>query len=102
MTLVQLVLPLYDNAGRPQPRERFTETLRELTDTFGGATAFTRSPAEGLWESPDGQIRKDDVVVVEVMIETVDGSWWRHHRAMLEARFEQEVILVRAIPCLEL
>ena len=99
MHLMQIVLPLYDNHGQPLARERFTETTRELTDTFGGATAFTRSPAEGFWEHPDGGVRKDDVIVVEVMVEKIDEDWWSDYRATLEARFKQETILMRALPC---
>ena len=99
MHLIQLMLPLYDNAGGALEPRLFTQTLRELTDTFGGATAFTRSPAEGFWESPQGNVKKDDVIVVEVMIEGVDAGWWREYRATLEARFRQETILIRALPC---
>jgi len=99
MTLFQVFLPLYDNAGRPLARERFDETTRELTDTFGGATAFTRSPAEGFWEHPDGGVKKDDMIVVEVMVESIDEEWWSDYRSTLEARFKQETILIRALPC---
>ena len=99
MHLVQLVLPLYDNAGGAVERRLFTQTLQELTDRFGGATAFTRAPAEGFWENPQGHVKKDDVIVVEVMIEVVDDGWWSGYRETLEARFRQETILIRALPC---
>lgn len=99
MTLFQVFLPLYDNTGRPLARDLFTKTLKELTDTFGGATAFTRSPAEGFWEHPDGGVKRDDVIVIEVVVEKIDDDWWGDYRSALEARFKQETILIRALPC---
>ena len=99
MTLVQLFLPLYDNDGRALARELFTETVRELTEAFGGATAFTRAPAEGFWENAEGRVAKDDVVVIEVQIEELDGSWWRAYGVRLEQRFKQDTVLIRALPC---
>jgi hypothetical protein len=35
-------------------------------------------------------------VIFEVMVETLDRSWWREYRRQLEQRFDQEVILIRA------
>ena len=100
MELVQIVLPLYDNAGSRLERALFTTTVAELTDRFGGATAFTRSPAEGFWETPAGAVQRDDVIVVEVMTGDVrDDEWWDAYRARLEARFQQQTILIRALPC---
>ncbi len=49
MHLVQILLPLYDNAGAPLPRALYDRVREELSRRFGGLTAFTRSPAEGLW-----------------------------------------------------
>lgn len=97
MTLLQITLPLFDNDGRPLARDLFTRTLTELTDTFGGATAFTRAPAEGFWEQPDGAVKKDDVIVIEVQSETLDEAWWAAYKATLETRFRQKTVLIRAI-----
>lgn len=99
MFLIQIVLPLYDNAGRAFAHELFTRTVAELTDRFGGATAFTRNPAEGFWEDPGGGLTRDDVIVVEVMIPDLDAALWRNYRRELESRFRQETILIRALPC---
>ena len=99
MKLFQIFLPLYDNEGRALARDLFTQTLKELTDAFGGATGFTRAPAEGFWETPEGRVKKDDVVVVEVMVDGVDDAWWIEYRSTLEARFKQETVLIRAMPC---
>ena len=95
MHLVQILLPLYDNAGAPLPRELFSRVREELTGAFGGLTAFTRAPAEGLWKD-GGETTRDDIVVFEVMAERLDESWWRAYRGELEKRFRQDEIVVRA------
>ena len=99
MELVQIVLPVYDSAGGRHPREKFNRTLAELTERFGGVTAFTRAPAEGLWEDDSGRVVQDDVIVVEVMAEESSDDWWDDYRRRRESRFAQETILIRAIPC---
>jgi hypothetical protein len=95
MHLVQILLPLYDNAGTPLPRELFATVREELARAFGGLTAFTRAPAEGLWTN-GGETTRDEIVVFEVMAERLDESWWRAYRDKLEQRFRQDEIVVRA------
>ena len=99
MELFQIVLPLFDNTGARLPRALFRTTVAELTDRFGGATAFTRSPAEGFWEEPGGEVKRDEVIVVEVLVNQVEDAWWADYKRTLEARFAQDTVLVRAIPC---
>jgi hypothetical protein len=97
MRLVEIFLPLADNEGRPFGREAFRDVREELVERFGGLTAFTRAPAEGLWADEDGgQPVKDDIVVFEVMDGRFDRTWWRAYRERLEARFRQDEILIRA------
>ena len=95
--LVQLILPVYDNHGAPIGRESFAQVRRELTERFGGVTAYTRAPAEGTWESPEGDVHRDDVVVVETMIEQLDRQWWADYSRELASRFRQQTVLVRAL-----
>jgi hypothetical protein len=97
MFLVQVLLPLYDNDGHRFSYEAFASVRRELTDRFGGATAYTRAPAEGTWEDPGGRIHHDDVVVIEVMTEALDRPWWSRYRKELAARFRQDEIVARAM-----
>ena len=97
MHLVQVLLPLYDAAGRHFDRALYDEVARELTETFGGVTAFTRAPATGLWEPEPGRMTRDDVVVYEVMLDTLDAAWWARYRRALERRFAQDEIVVRAM-----
>ena len=74
------------------------ETRRELTERFRGLTAYLRSPAKGLWTAPDGHTEHDDVVMVEVVTDTFDRTWWRTYAAKLAERFGQESIHLRAVP----
>lgn len=47
MHLIEILLPLNDNEGRPFESEKFSAIRESLTERFGGLTAFTRSPAQG-------------------------------------------------------
>ena len=96
MYLVQLLLPLYDNTGRRVSREAFARVRDELTQRFGGVTAFLRSPAQGTWVDPGGGVERDEIVVCEVMVETLDRAWWADYRRALEALFGQQELVVRA------
>lgn len=97
MYLIQILLPLTDNEGRAFEAAAYGRVRGELAERFGGVTAFTRAPAEGIWKE-DGQTSRDDIVVVEVMVENPDRPWWRAYRADLEGRFRQDAIVVRAMP----
>jgi len=95
MYLVHILLPLNDNDGRPHGRELFRTVSAELTQRFGGLTAHTRAPAEGLWED-DGEAERDEIVIYEVMAEDLDAGWWSEYRESLEARFRQKRVVVRS------
>ena len=95
MYIVQLLLPIYDNAGAPLPKELYGQVRRELTEAFGGLTAFSRAPAEGLWKD-EGETKRDDIVVFEVMAEHLNEAWWGAYRGDLERRFRQDVVVIRA------
>lgn len=97
MHLIQILLPLYANDGVPLERALFDQVAAELTQRFGGMTAYARSPASGLWkEEAQAPAQRDDLVVYEVMADTLDEAWWRQYRATLEQRFLQKAIVVRA------
>ena len=97
MFLVQLLLPLYDNAGRPLPHELFAQLRNELTERHGGVTAFFRSPAQGTWREEDSGAVLDEIVMCEVMVEELDRAWWGAYRKVLEERFAQRELIVRAL-----
>ena len=96
MHLIQLFLPLYDNDGAAIPQAVFRQVRNELVERFGGLTAHSRAPLSGLWQEPEGETVKDDLVVYEVMADTVDEAWWRRYRQTLEQQFRQESIVIRA------
>jgi len=95
MHLVQIILPLYTNDGNPIARELFNEVRERLLERFGGVTAFTRAPAEGLWQEGK-HVQRDDVLLYEVMVESIDRGWWLSYRTELERKFHQQEIVVRA------
>ena len=67
----------------------------ELTDKFGGVTAYSRSPAEGFWQNA-GKTERDAIVIFEVMSEKLDKEWWSDLRKRLEGLFRQDEILIRS------
>jgi hypothetical protein len=85
MYLVQLLLPRYDEG-----------VSRELTERFGGVTAYARAPAKGEWKPAPGETVHDDIVVYEVMVENLDRAWWAGYRKTLEQRLRQKELVVRA------
>jgi hypothetical protein len=74
--LVQILLPIYDNAGNRFPPDVYAKVRFDLTQRFGGLTAYSRAPAEGVWDGGK-EIKRDDIMVLEVMVEELEGSWWR-------------------------
>jgi len=93
--LIQILLPLYANDGTPFPLKDYARVRDELTERFGGVTAYLRSPAEGLWRDAATHAVRDDIVIYEVMSENLDRAWWRAYREELTARFRQELLIVR-------
>jgi hypothetical protein len=93
-----MLLPVTDKLGNRFGADCFNRIRRELTQEFGGVTAYSRAPAEGHWDSGKS-VERDDVMVVEVVVDTVDENWWTDYRKQLEKRFGQDRILMRAISC---
>jgi hypothetical protein len=96
MHIVEIFLPLFDNQGRRFAPELYVHVREELVAEFGGLTAFTRSPVEGLWEEQGGMRSRDEIVIFEVMSDGIDRNWWQRYRHTLEQLFHQEELLVRA------
>jgi len=95
MKLIQIFLPLYDNNGKRFPARKFAAERDVLVNRFGGLTAYTRSPARGLWK--DGtQTSRDDIVIFEVMVRRVDRTWWNNYRHAVQKRFKQKELIVRS------
>ncbi len=99
MHLVQILLPVYDNDGRAFPSHLFEHVQTVLTAAFGGVTAYSRAPAEGLWKASHDSTTRDDIIVYEAMVEQLDREWWRWFREELRVGFRQEELVVRALAC---
>ena len=95
MFVVELFLPLEKPDGTPIPAETFERIKSELTERFGGVTAFLQSPAEGAWKPRSRAVIHDRVAIFEVMVGDVDTAWWRAYRQALEVELEQEQVLAR-------
>jgi hypothetical protein len=95
--LVQILLPLCDRNATPLARDLFDQVSRELSERFGGMTAYARAPARGLWEDGNGRTERDDIIVNEVMTEALDERWWAEYRVSLETRFGQDEVVIRAL-----
>jgi hypothetical protein len=95
MQLIEILLPLRDNEGRRFDPSAYASLREQLVERFGGLTAFSRNPAEGIWEE-NGERSRDEIVIFEVMAEALDRHWWAELRRTLENRFRQDEIVIRS------
>ena len=96
--VVQILLPR-GGGGHTEGRDAdFAHTRAELVERYEGVTAYLRSPAQGAWTAPDGRVEDDEVVMIEVVVDTFDRAWWREYGERLARRFRQEAIHIRALP----
>lgn len=96
MYLIQIFLPMYGNRGEKFPASYYQEVRDRLVDQYGGITAYTRSPAQGMWQPEEGKTVQDDLVIYEVMVEELDRTWWDACKTSLEQQFQQEAVIIRA------
>lgn len=98
MVLVQILLPLYTNERQLFPDTQYEQVRETLMERFGGVTAYQRSPALGHWKQTEEVTIRDDIVVFEVMLDTLDHAWWHDYREQLRLSFTQDKLIVRALP----
>ena len=96
--LIQVLLPVTDNEGRPFGSQIWEELKAALIEQFGGVTGYTRAPAEGVWAPAKGEREHDNIFIVEVIADDLNREWWKGLRRQLEATLHQEQIIVRALP----
>ena len=96
MYLIQILLPR-TVGDEPLQDSAFGQTRAELVDAFDGVTAYLRSPAQGVWTAPGGRVERDEMVMVEVLVESFDHGWWRAYAEKLGRRFRQDKIHIRAL-----
>ena len=92
---MQILLPVHDNDRKLFDPGTLAAIHAELAERFGGLTAYSRAPAQGTWAFA-GTHALDDIVVVEVMTDTLDLDWWKAFRARLEQTLRQQRIVIRA------
>ena len=95
--LIQILLPIHFCDGSNVPAEMFSQVRTELAERFGGVTAYSRSPATGLWKRTEAEVERDQVIMIEVVAEALDRDWWAQYRERLEQRFGQEEVHARAL-----
>src|SRR5688500_4956974 len=96
-SVVEIFLPLDTRTGRAIDLEVIEGIVKGLADRFGGATAYTREPAEGLWKRAT-TIERDRIIIVEVVVDEIDEVWWHDYRRKLETEFQQDKVLIRVTP----
>ena len=100
MHLIQILIPVFDNAGQRFDQSLFAGVRTQLTERFGGLTAFVQSPALGLWKDEEsGTTTQDAMILIEVMSDALDRAWWSDYRRTLETIFRQDEIMIRVIDC---
>jgi hypothetical protein len=93
--LIEILLPIENGKGQPVQQSLFEALVKDLTQKFGGATSFVRSPGEGLWRS-GRQTQRDNIAVIQIMTDQLDPKFWRSLRLQLEKDLFQETIIIRA------
>lgn len=100
MHLIQILIPVFDNAGQRFEQSLFEAVRTQLIERFSGLTAFVQSPALGLWKDAEsGTTTQDAMILIEVMSDTLDHDWWSKYRRELEAVFRQDEIVIRTMAC---
>ncbi len=97
MKLVQILLPLFNNNQEAFPPVYYSQIREELTSRYGGVTAYSHSPATGIWKENGEKTIQDKIVIYEVMTDVTDREWWSIFKRRAERIFQQEEIVIRAI-----
>lgn len=95
---IEIFVPLRDSEGQPFPAYLYKNIKRQLTKDFGGMTAYTRTPAEGIWADGSKQQIKDELVIYEVMVSEIDCLYWTAYKHKLEQQFGQKELVIRQSP----
>lgn len=96
MYMVQILLPVVDERGEQYGKQLYSDLARDLTNRFGGLTAYTLPPATGYMEDGPGRVVREPIVIYEVMVEDLERTWWAALRERLEIEFAQGELIVRA------
>ena len=90
MFLVELFIPKVAAS-----KDRLSSLQYLLVEQFGGLTAYSRAPAKGI-DMEGGKPVEDEIIILEVMTDSLDRAWWSSLRVQLERDLQQLEILIRA------
>lgn len=76
MHLIQIFFSVFNPQKLLFPSHFYKKLSKNLTEKLGGLTSYFRSPAEGLWKEDGNKTVKDDIIIYEIVVETVDIAWW--------------------------
>ena len=93
---IEILLPVYDNEGIALPTIEFAWVREILANAFGGVTFFPPPASRRIVEAGRRKSKRDQIVVIAVLVENMDRSWWERFRGDLERRFRQKVVVVTA------
>lgn len=95
MHLIQIFVPQFIKKKRIS--KKILEALAfELSQSFGGATAYLRSPALGLWKKRT-KLDREQILVFEVMVTRLQRREWAKRRLAWQKMFRQEKLLIRSL-----
>src|SRR3569833_2290529 len=90
MFLVELFIPKVAAS-----KDRLSSLQYLLVEQFGGLTAYSRAPAKGI-DMEGGKPVEEEIIILEVMTDSLDRAWWSSLRVQLERDLQQLEILIRA------
>jgi hypothetical protein len=88
--LVQILFPVTD---KEKARSELMVVKELLTAKYGVLT-ITSNAAQGIWDDGD-DVRRDSIVVVEVMPLAIDRAWWISYKCHLRSALDQDDIVIR-------
>ncbi len=97
MFLIQVLVPLFDPQGKQFGKSIFNDIREGFLKKFGGVTIYASSIAEGLWKDDLGKVDHDQLIVFEVMTESLNRKWWKNYRQKLEQSLLQDEIVIRVV-----
>ena len=82
---MKLVPPLYDKSGRRLPKALFSNRREHIVERFWETDrALAISWLRDLGGGSEQGVKREELVIFEVMIRLVDRKWWMDYRYRLE------------------
>jgi inorganic pyrophosphatase len=95
--LIQLFLPIENEAGKPFPDKYFSAVKQQLTSKFDGLSIYENAPVSGRWKDDKAETIKDRLLIFEVMADELEIPYWEKYKQDLQKQFKQESIVIRCL-----